>query len=245
MIVSRNIVRNFALFASAAHLTIAISMGLTSVAAAQTPTFRIDIPNMSFAPKQAAIEVGTEVTWTNSSTGIHTVTFNQALARLPDSAKVPVGVDPFDSGPVRAGQTFKKVFTIAGEYKYFCRPHETMGHLGELVVIAAQPAAVIPALPEPPADPEAPVVVQAIATLHGFSAQEVKWVNAAASAATIVVTSASRNDEQGAPLVLIPAFTLAPGAELPHTFEIAENAVATISLEDGRSFTHSVKIWSR
>jgi|GEM_PF-1964328 len=212
---------------------------------AQATTFQINIPNMTFVPRQAAILIDTEVIWTNNSSGTHTVTFNQALARLPGSVKLPVGVEPFDSGAVRAGQTFRRVFTIAGEYKYFCRPHETMGHLGDLVVIASQPTATVPALPERPVGPDAPAASQTMDTLHAFESQEVKWVNAALSEATITVLSDSRVDENGQPLVLVPPHLITSGTEFTHVFDLPENAIATVSLVDGRTFTHAVRIWGK
>ena len=194
---------------------------------------------MAFAPKQTAILVGTEVTWTNSTIGIHTVTFNQALALLPGSAQVPAGVEPFDSGAVRAGLTFVKTFTVPGEYKYFCRPHERMGHLGELTVIAENPTATIP-----PA-PELPGTEQKIERMNSFVGQDVRWDNASAVNATIAITSASRLDADGSALVLVPATEITAGDQFQFSFDSADNVTVLITMADGRTFQHSVLVWNR
>ena len=80
-----------------------------------------------FQPDEAKVDVGGEVTWTNSDTAAHTVTSG-------DPSGGPDG--KFDSSLVPAGKTFSFKFTDAGTYKYFCQVHPWMTG-----VVTAQAAA--------------------------------------------------------------------------------------------------------
>lgn len=64
--------------------------------------------------------------------GMHTVT-----AYHPDNRRdlgIPEAAESFDSGMLRAGQTWYLTLTEPGEYNYFCLPHERMGHTGKIYV---------------------------------------------------------------------------------------------------------------
>lgn len=63
--------------------------------------------------------------------GMHTVT-----AYHPDNRRdlgIPAEAESFDSGPLTAGDTWFLTITQAGEYNYFCMPHERMGHVGKIL----------------------------------------------------------------------------------------------------------------
>jgi len=116
----------------------------------------IEIKNMAFVPAAIEVCVGQTVRWTNKEDPApppparpmrHTVTTDKALAVNPLNAVVPEGAEMFDSGFFAPNATFEYTFTVLGEYKYFCRPHERMGHLGTLTVVE-------PEAPDTPVTPE-------------------------------------------------------------------------------------------
>ena len=88
----------------------------------------------SFEPAQVTIRAGEEVLWRNTSIIWHTVTADPSLAKKPEDVALPPGAKPFDSGKVPAGNSYRQTFTTPGTYRYFCKPHETKGMVGEIVV---------------------------------------------------------------------------------------------------------------
>src|SRR5690606_37858162 len=70
----------------------------------------------------------------NASSMVHTATADPALAANPDNVQLPAGAEPFDSGFLTAGQRFSYTFTVAGEYRYVCLPHEFAGMIGTITV---------------------------------------------------------------------------------------------------------------
>ncbi|MFQ5343142.1 MAG: plastocyanin/azurin family copper-binding protein, partial [Anaerolineae bacterium] len=83
------------------------------------PEVAVDMPSGQFAftPDYMTVLVGTNVTWTNSDTAIHTVTSPW-----------------FDSGDMANGDTFSYVFDTPGTYNYVCSYHEFSGMTGTVVV---------------------------------------------------------------------------------------------------------------
>jgi plastocyanin len=71
----------------------------------------VDIKNFAFAPASASVAAGSKVTWTNSDTTAHTVTFDDGSA---------------DSGNLAAGATFDHTFATAGTFAYHCAIHSSM-----------------------------------------------------------------------------------------------------------------------
>lgn len=121
-----------------------LSASATAAHAACDPSLEvveIAIKNMKFVPAEVEVCVGQLVRWTsqedpNAQPLIrHTVTFNPTQARVPGNVVLPEGVEPFGSGVIAPNQTYEYEFTVAGEYKYICRPHETMGHVGRITVV--------------------------------------------------------------------------------------------------------------
>lgn len=121
----------FSLAASAAHAACDPSLEIVE----------IGIKDMKFDPADVEICVGQTVRWTSLESATaqpiirHTVTFNVAHARVATNVLLPDGVEAFESGALTPGQTYESEFTVAGEYKYICRPHEMMGHLGKITVV--------------------------------------------------------------------------------------------------------------
>ncbi len=90
--------------------------------------------DLTFQPRTVRIKAGETVTWRNTSNLVHTVTADPELASDPSSIKLPTGAEPFNSGDLQPGQTFSRTFEVAGEYNYFCIPHESAGMLGTIIV---------------------------------------------------------------------------------------------------------------
>lgn len=99
---------------------------------------RVDMTTtLNFAPRQTTIRVGDTVEWRNVSPMEHTVTADPARARNPAHVRLPPGAESFHSGTIQPGQTYRRTFTVAGEYRYFCIPHEEQGMVGTLTVLPA------------------------------------------------------------------------------------------------------------
>jgi plastocyanin len=94
----------------------------------------VDVIGIAFSPKEVRIKAGQTVRWINTTTQIHTVTTDPALAANPINAAVPTGATPFHSGNIEGGASFSMKLVVPGTYKYFCKPHETMGHVGTVIV---------------------------------------------------------------------------------------------------------------
>ena len=73
--------------------------------------------NSCYNPHEAIIDVGGEVTWTNSDTAAHTVTSG-------NPTDGPDGV--FDSSLFGPGKTFSHKFDESGTFNYFCMVHPWM-----------------------------------------------------------------------------------------------------------------------
>ena len=77
-----------------------------------------------FAPESIAIPKGTNVTWTNDDSTLHTVTSGSPEAGNSGSE--------FDSSYLAAGKTFQHPFNTAGTFDYYCTLHPFMK--GKVVV---------------------------------------------------------------------------------------------------------------
>ena len=90
---------------------------------------------LKFVPDQLTISVGDTVTWRVVGFVPHTSTCDPSKAMNPDEhVKLPSGAEPWDSGNLNQGQEFSHTFTVAGEYTYFCIPHEAAGMIGHITV---------------------------------------------------------------------------------------------------------------
>ncbi len=103
------------------------SSGQVAAEVRMSDQLRFDMPTVTISTGQA-------VRWSNTSGIIHTVTADPEKAARPGSAQLPGGADIFDSGDLRPGETFTRTFTVPGEYRYFCIPHEGAGMTGTIIV---------------------------------------------------------------------------------------------------------------
>lgn len=90
--------------------------------------------DMKFSPETLTIAKGTTVEFENTGSTPHTATCDPNKAVNKADAVLPAGAQPFDSGMVNGGASFKHTFDVAGDYTYFCIPHESMGMVGHIKV---------------------------------------------------------------------------------------------------------------
>ncbi|MGI9078121.1 MAG: cupredoxin domain-containing protein [Gemmatimonadaceae bacterium] len=69
------------------------------------------IRNFAFTPARIEIAAGTTIQWRNNDPVAHTVTANDGS---------------FNSGLIEAGKTYRRTFSKAGTYRYYCLPHTFM-----------------------------------------------------------------------------------------------------------------------
>ncbi len=93
--------------------------------------------SLRFTPASVTIHAGQAVRWRNTSQpGVfHTATADPALARRAEDVALPAGAKAFDSGALTPGGEFVHTFDVAGTYRYFCQPHETLGMVGTVTVL--------------------------------------------------------------------------------------------------------------
>lgn len=89
---------------------------------------------LRYEPQEVTITVGQTVVWTNTSGMGHTVTADPKLAKDPSHVRLPEGAQPFNSGDMPPGATFRHTFDVPGQYVYFCIPHEAAGMVGRVNV---------------------------------------------------------------------------------------------------------------
>jgi len=91
--------------------------------------------SLRFVPATVCLKVGGTITWKNTGTVLHTVTDESSLAASAADAAVPSGATGWNHS-LPPGSSWTLKFTVAGLYKYFCIPHETLGMLGKITVVS-------------------------------------------------------------------------------------------------------------
>lgn len=89
---------------------------------------------LKFDPATVSIKVGDTIHWDNVASVSHTSTDDPSKAATASDAVLPSGAQTWDSGLLNPGQTFDHQFTVAGDYDYFCIPHEGAGMKGHITV---------------------------------------------------------------------------------------------------------------
>ncbi len=131
----RGFLRAAAAGAVGAAATAVLPSGAWAQQLAQGTVVVVEMNNaLRFVPDQVMVKVGDTVEWRNIQTFPHTVTADPDKAANPGNVELPDGAEPFDSGVLRAGQTFRRTFTKPGRYRYVCLPHEGAGMLGSVIV---------------------------------------------------------------------------------------------------------------
>lgn len=81
-----------------------------------------------FVPAELTVKVGDTITWVLVGAIPHTTTSDPSKASDESNAQVPEGAEVWDSGIVSDdGAEFSYTVEVAGEYTYFCIPHEALG----------------------------------------------------------------------------------------------------------------------
>jgi copper-containing nitrite reductase len=93
--------------------------------------------DIGFSPATLTISAGQKVTWQNSSGVVHNVVDDASKALYRVDVKLPPGGKQFDSGWLRTGESFSRVFTVPGVYRYVCTLHESQGMKGVVIVRTA------------------------------------------------------------------------------------------------------------
>ncbi len=87
-----------------------------------------------FVPDRLRIRLGETVTWIVQSGG-HTVTAYHPTNHSAYQSRIPLDAEPWDSELLlEKGATFSWTFDREGVYNYFCRPHESLGMAGAIIV---------------------------------------------------------------------------------------------------------------
>lgn len=115
-------------------ITAAIGIAISPSYAGKTVTVTMTDEPARFVPEDIHIKVGTTVVWKNTGATLHSVTADPSKAQVASHISLPKGAKEFDSGFMPPGATFSHTFTVPGEYKYICIPHEQNGMLGEVDV---------------------------------------------------------------------------------------------------------------
>lgn len=81
----------------------------------------VELRGTSFSPSELTISPGQTVRWINTENVLHTVT--------------PDGHGAWSSATLnQQGQAFEHTFGSAGEFPYYCQPHQSAGMTGKIVV---------------------------------------------------------------------------------------------------------------
>lgn len=87
---------------------------------------------VSFDPIGLYLQPGQTVRW-RCVANVHTTTAYHP-ANDHHSLRIPEDAEPWDSGYLQPGATFKHKFTVPGVYDYYCTPHEAAGMVGRIIV---------------------------------------------------------------------------------------------------------------
>ena len=204
----RQILRNLIPLAVVLALLLAW-LPAVSAAPLPQPTVNISMVDNAFQPQNLTVQVGTTVVWTNNGNNPHTSTSDTGL---------------WDSGLLSKGQTFSRTFDTPGTFPYHCTPHQSLGMVGTLTVVAAaQPTAT----PVPPAATPAPATATPVpATPTPTAAPAVAPTTA--PAAPTATAAPPKTAQVAAPIVRIvqPAECEATNFDINLTLEVANFTIS-------------------
>ncbi|MBI1744228.1 hypothetical protein HYR54_14335 [Candidatus Acetothermia bacterium] len=102
----------------------------------KTPIVALGGPKgeLAFFPDRLRIQPGQTVTFVLQSGG-HSATAYHPKNNNRYQTRIPEGTEPWDTDLlVEKGTHFSWAFQTEGVYNYFCRPHESIGMVGVIVV---------------------------------------------------------------------------------------------------------------
>jgi plastocyanin len=112
------------------------SSGSCTAATAQSAVTVDAGDDLKFSPASVCLKVGGTITWKNTGDISHSITDDAADAAVASDALLPPGAKSWNHDPLAGGASWSLKFTVAGKYKYFCIPHETLGMLGSITVVS-------------------------------------------------------------------------------------------------------------
>lgn len=84
-------------------------------------SLEVEMRDFVFDPKEVWVEPGTEVTWLNAGSVVHTATAEDGS---------------WDSGDVAPGKEFSQTFDEMGDLSYVCVYHQAQGMVGTIHVVS-------------------------------------------------------------------------------------------------------------
>jgi plastocyanin len=92
----------------------------------------------SFEPQVILVFPGDEVVWQNDDHAVHSVVSDILLVHHRSDVEPPAPPEPFHSDDLAPGQSYRRVFTLEGVYRYVCLHHEEVGMNGTVIVSPRQ-----------------------------------------------------------------------------------------------------------
>lgn len=134
----RRLLRGLGVLSTAVLISALVGCRHTVGANGRSPRHIIQIGGpkgeMVFIPDRLKIKPGETVTWVLQSGG-HTVTAYHPKNHSAYQVRIPNEAEPWDSELLlEKGATFAWTFDKEGIYNYFCRPHESIGMVGAILV---------------------------------------------------------------------------------------------------------------
>ena len=124
------------LAAAISAMTLSLAMHAANGAKQEGNVITVRMEGKKFVPAQISIKSGDTVEWVNEPDGRkHQVTTDPQQAMDAGNVSIPKDAKPFDSGTVKAGESYRYRFTVPGTYRYSCPPHEMSGMMGTVVVV--------------------------------------------------------------------------------------------------------------
>lgn len=106
--------------------------------------YDVGMSSIAFAPDSLTVTRGTTVVWKNTNSRTHTVTAYEdaipaeatyfATGGFESQAAAVDGYYSQLAGGLGTSETYAHTFSVPGEYRYFCIPHENAGMTGRVIV---------------------------------------------------------------------------------------------------------------
>lgn len=130
--------KKFGLLLAVAIAAVVLSLAMHAATGAKQEgnVVTVRMEGKKFVPAQISVKSGDTVEWVNEPDGRkHQVTTDPQQAMDAVNVSIPKDAKPFDSGTVKAGESYRYRFTVPGTYRYSCPPHEMSGMMGTVVVV--------------------------------------------------------------------------------------------------------------
>ncbi len=123
------------LLAAGGPEAIAAIHGAAEPAAGRTTV--VDMNDLGqFLPAEITVTAGDTVEWRNLGLVRHTITDDPGRTSFAKTTSLPDKAEPIRSGWVNYQESFRYTFTVPGEYRYVCLPHERSKMIGSVTVRA-------------------------------------------------------------------------------------------------------------